>query len=315
MLDELKNLKYQGGKEELLFFICDVIGNNQLRLSDAEVICAHAQGMHYISVDNVIQYCHAFGWINIVEDMLSVSTSILSVLDDKEKLNDALIVTEISRLFDSEVFNSNMFSYDSVQCQYSFKNELLPLSLSTVRNILISQGFFFTIREPQGTRFYISPKYDNLIAKHCKTKRRQLSLERLKQQIENNEIAGEKAELFVLEYEKKRLGQPKCNLVKRISEIDVSAGYDIVSFNSVCSDVPDRYIEVKAVSKSGFYWSRNEYEVAKLFGENYFIYLVSLGHIDEVGYKPEIIANPAGSIMESSGWIVEPQSYHVFKLP
>ena len=314
MLDVLKNLKYQGGKEELLFFICDVIGKNQIRTRDASVICTHAQGMHYLSIDDLIQYCYAFGWINLTEDKLSVSETILPVLKDKEILNSILIATTIKRLFDSEVFRSDMFCYDIVQCRYSFKNELLPLSLSTVRNVLIKQGFFFTIRDSQETRFYISSKYDTLIANYCKTKRKQLSLEQLKKQLADNEFAGEKAELFVLDYEKKRLGNPQCNLVKRISEIDATAGYDIISFNSNCSNIPDRYIEVKAVSSSGFYWTKNEYEVAKLLGENYYIYLISLIHIDEEGYEPDIIVNPAHSIMENNNWLIEPQSYQIKRL-
>ena len=33
-----------------------------------------------------------------------------------------------------------------------------------------------------------------------------MSLEQLKKRLENNELAGEKAELFVLEYERQRLG-------------------------------------------------------------------------------------------------------------
>lgn len=164
-----------------------------------------------------------------------------------------------------------MFYYDSVQFRYAFKNELLPLSLSSVRNVLISQGFLIPLRDTQGTRFYISPTYDALVAKHCKERRKQLSLEQLKKQFERNELAGEKAELFVLEYEKRRLGLPLCEKVRRISEIDVTAGYDIVSFDSPQSREPDRFIEVKAVSSAGFYWSKNEYEIAKLKGDMYYL--------------------------------------------
>lgn len=313
MLEELKNIEFQGGKEELLFFLCDVIGDNKRNIKDAYTLCMYAPGKHYLSLNSLIRYCSAFNWIHKLEGVLSLSEGILSVYSDKEKLNNILVINTVEQLFNNGIFAANMFSYDAVQCVYCFKSELLPLSLSTIRNMLISQGFFFILRNVQETKFYVSPKYDTLVAKYCKTQRKLLSLEQLKKQLENNEIAGEKAELFVLEYEKKRLGNPKNSLVKRISEIDVSAGYDIVSFNSECSEIPDRYIEVKAVSTSGFYWSKNEYEVAKLFGEKYFIYLVSLSHIDDEGYVPEIIINPAVTIMNNGDWIVEPQSYHISK--
>lgn len=311
MLGALKNLKYQGGKEGLLFFICDVIGNGQITVRDAEVICAHVPGKHYLSVRDLISYCHAFGWIQASEDAVSVSPTIATLLNDKDRLNDTLIVSTVNQLFKEGIIDSNMFCYDSVQCSYAFKNELLPLSLSGVRNVLISQGFLIPLRDTQGTRFYISPTYDTLVAEHCKERRKQLSLEQLKKQLEHNELVGEKAELFVLEYEQKRLGLPLCKRVRRISEIDVAAGYDIVSFNSLQSQEPDRFIEVKAVSGTGFYWSKNEYEISKLKGENYFLYLVNLLKIADEGYKPLIISNPAQTIMNSQDWLVEPESYYI----
>lgn len=311
MLDVLKNLKYHGGKDGLLFFICNVIGSGQVRIKDAEIICARSAGKHYLSIEDLVSYCHALGWIQISEDVLSVSPDIVLLLNNKEKLNDALIVSTVNHLFKETIMDASMFYYDSVQRCYAFKNELLPLSLSCVRNVLISQGFLIPSRDTKVTRFYISPTYEALVAKHCKARRKQLSLEQLKKQLEKNELVGEKAELFVFEHEKKRLGQPFCEKVRRISEIDVTAGYDIVSFDSNQSLEPDRLIEVKAISSDGFYWSRNEYEIAKLKGNTYYLYLVDINRIDEQNYSPLIIQNPAANVMESEEWFVETQSYFV----
>ena len=180
--------------------------------------------------------------------------------------------------------------------------------------MLISQGFLIAIRDSQGTKFYIAPEYDTLVAKHCKSKRKQLSIEQLKKQLEENELAGEKAELFVMSYEKERIGRPLCEEIKRISEVDTAAGYDIVSFNSPQSQVPDRFIEVKAISSAGFFWSKNEYEIAKLKGELYYLYLVELNRVGELGYTPEMIQDPATSIMEADGWFVEAQAYHIIRV-
>lgn len=311
MLEELKNLNYHGGKDGLLFFICDVIGHNEITLRDAEVICSHAAGKRQLSVEDLVSYCLALGWIKKEADALTIIPDIEPFLGDKEALNDTLIKSTVEQLFQDEIVNQAMFSYDSIQRRFAFKNELLPLSLSCVRNVLISQGFLIPQRDPQGTRFYIAPLYDTLIAKYCKKRRAQLSLERLKKQLEDNELAGEKAELFVVEYEKKRIGPPLCESIKRISEIDVAAGYDIVSFNSGNSLAPDRFIEVKAVSSSGFFWSKNEFEIAKLKGEMYYLYLVELSRIGDLEYVPEIIQNPASNVMGSDEWYVEAQSYHI----
>lgn len=311
MLDVLKNLKYHGGGEGLLFFLCDVISNGQIKVQDAEVICSHAPGKRHLSVGELVAYCHALGWIQVTDSVITTSTIIAPLLGDKEKLNDTLIVSTVNQLFEARIIESNMFYYDVIQRCYAFKNELLPLSLSSVRNVLISQGFFVPIRDCQGTRLYIASTYDELVAGYCRKRRKQHSLEQLKKQLESNELAGERAELFALEYERARVGHPLCEQVRRISEIDVAAGYDIVSFDSNRSTVPDRFIEVKAASRAGFYWSKNEYEIAKLKGEAYYLYLVELSRVDEPDYSPEIIQNPAANIMGADRWFVEAQSYYI----
>ena len=309
MLDELKNLNYYGGKDGLLFFLCDVIGTSQRKISDAAVLCSYSPGKCYLALESLIRYCEAFGWIELSDKIISVSPSIAKLLNDKAKLNDALIESTVNQLFRENLLDSEMFCYDLIQFSYSFKNEMLPLSLSVVRNTLISQGFFVPLRNAQGTRFYISSSYDSLIARYCKEQRKQLSLDKLKRQLHLNELAGEKAELFVLEYEKKRLGMPLSEKVRRISEIDVEAGYDIVSFASLQSQEPDRFIEVKAVSDAGFYWSKKEYEIARLKGDKYYLYLVELNRINQEDYSPLIIPDPAVKVMEADNWFVEAQSF------
>ena len=309
MLDELKNLNYCGGKDGLLFFLCDVIGTGQRKISDAAVLCSYVPRKCYLALENLIGYCAAFGWIELSDEVISVSPPIAKLLNDKAKLNDALIESTVNQLFKGNLLDSKMFCYDSIKFSYCFKNEMLPLSLSGVRNTLISQGFFVPLRNAQGTRFYISSSYDAFVARYCKEQRKQLSLNQLKRQLYLNELAGEKAELFVLEYEKKRLGVPLSEKVRRISEIDVEAGYDIVSFNSRYSQEPDRFIEVKAISDVGFYWSKNEYEIAKLKVDKYYLYLVELAKISQADYSPLVIQNPAKNVMEADSWFVEAQSF------
>lgn len=314
MLDALKNLNFLGGKEDLLFFICDIIGNSAIKIHDAEIICARTPGKHYLSIADLTSYCIAFGWIQVSEDTISVTPDIAALLGDKEKLNYLLIKSTINQLFKGNILDSGMFYYDSVQSRFAFKNELLPLSLSAIRNMLVSQGFLIPLRESKSTRFYISCTYDALIAKHCKEHHKQLSIEQLKKRLEHDEFVGEIAELFVLEYEKRRLGLPLCEKVQRISEIDVMAGYDIVSFDSPYSQEPDRFIEVKAVSSSGFYWSKNEYETSKLKGDKYYLYLIEISKINEADYLPQIIKNPAKNVIDGEEWLVEPLSYFIRSL-
>jgi hypothetical protein len=123
------------------------------------------------------------------------------------------------------------------------------------------------------------------------------------------------AEHFVLDFEIQRLGKDFASRVRIISDIDVGAGYDIISFESNESQEYDRFIEVKATSNSqGFFWSSNEYETAKLKGPRYYLYLVDLRKIRRDDYVPLIIKDPAAVIMESEDWLVEPQTYQITKI-
>lgn len=259
-------------------------------------------------------YCAAFGWIIILDNTLLLADDLKEHVKHGRQINDYLIKSAVNLLFDSDILRADMFFYDSVQSQYGFKNECFPLKLSSVRNVLLSQGFLRVNRSIAGSHFYVSPEYETLVASLCVKKRKAMSLEQLKKRLENNELAGEKAELFVLEYERQRLGPEGGKKVKRISDIDVSAGYDIVSVNTPDSMKTNRFIEVKAISEAGFFWSKNEYEVAKLLATDYYLYLIDLTKIYDDNYEPEIINNPAQQITENSLWLIEPQSYHIQKI-
>ena len=64
-------------------------------------------------------------------------------------------------------------------------------------------------------------------------------------------------------------------LIKWVSRESDAYGYDIQSVNK---DKTPRYIEVKATQREvgdmDFYYTENEYETAKKYGQNYFIYVV-----------------------------------------
>ena len=163
--------------------------------------------------------------------------------------------------------------------------------------------------------FYVGSQYESLIAGYCKHHRERLTLEQLRKKLEANAVAGERAEEYVLGFEKRRLGNEKAQRVRIISDIDVAAGYDIVSFHTEASEIYDRFIEVKAVSNDvSFFWSENEYDIAKLKGNDYYLYLVDLGSINDPSYSPIMIPDPAKNVMTSPEWLIEPQSYRIRKI-
>lgn len=141
----------------------------------------------------------------------------------------------------------------------------------------------------------------------------------LKASLKAKEAAGERAEEYVLAVERSRLiGHKNIAWVRRISIENVSAGYDIRSYESLQSIICDRFIEVKGFSQGcDFYWSANEIEIAKKAGDKYFLCLVDLAKIDDEGYRPQYIRDPyakfaAGGLpaCPDSAWRIDAASWH-----
>lgn len=315
MLDVLKKLNSPGSKEDILFFLQSVIGRNALLYKDICILCAYAPAGHKLHVDRLIEYCTCFGWLNY-ENTFLVSDALTNLLDNTEELNKHLVQSTLSVLFSNNVFVADMFVYDVENERLVFRNELLPLQYAAIRNVLISQTFLCVDRTAGFPTFWVHADYENFVAEYCKESSKKLSLEQLKARLEANALAGSKAEEFVLAFERRRIArQDLRERIKIISEIDVCAGYDIISYETDTSAHYDRFIEVKSISKNaGFYWSKNEISIAKIKGNQYYLYLVDLSQISKPDYVPMIIQNPALTIAESADWFMEAESYHVRKL-
>lgn len=131
---------------------------------------------------------------------------------------------------------------------------------------------------------------------------------------------GNLAERLAVDHEKRRLSKAGlrelCPLVQRISLVDNSAGYDIVSFRGTVQRPEDRiYIEVKGTKKPNinFIWSRNERRIASLKKKKYWIYVFT--NVDtqkETAQGPIRINNPE-STLQKKGYEVEALDVNVSK--
>nr|MBP7834965.1 DUF3883 domain-containing protein [Candidatus Saccharibacteria bacterium] len=134
-------------------------------------------------------------------------------------------------------------------------------------------------------------------------------------QLRNNLILkdalGDAAELLAIQYEEEQLRAIGIDRSpERVSLIDVAVGYDIVSFMSVESNKPDKFIEVKSCSDCTykFYISRNEVEVAKSKRECYFLYLYNRQSKDFM-----IINDPYIELFkkDQNKWLIDSQVFEV----
>ena len=218
--------------------------------------------------DDVVLFAELVGLIKIEQNNLSVCV-------DSGKESSAI---EIALCNESSIFPS----FNDFLNKFMFKDNSLEFVPS--RSDLVKYSNERRILKGIGT---LEISDDTYIIKNksivLKRKNKQLSLDQLKQKIKQDEINGEAAEKYVLQYE---LEQQKIygDTIKEfdilhISPINVSAGYDIESFdknaakNKVFTKI---YIEVKNVSAGNlkFFWSRKEINIAKEYQQQYFLYLV-----------------------------------------
>jgi hypothetical protein len=105
-----------------------------------------------------------------------------------------------------------------------------------------------------------------------------ISEERFKAIQKTREQIGLAGENWVVDYEKINLKNDGyielADKIERISQINISAGYDVLSYE--ISGV-EKFIEVKttALSKSEFFLSSNELDIAREYKHRYWIYFLS----------------------------------------
>jgi len=123
---------------------------------------------------------------------------------------------------------------------------------------------------------------------------------------------GALGEFLVLEYERKRLVRAKradlAAMVRWTSKENVAAGFDISSFEI---DGSQRFVEVKASvgAAKRFMITRNEWRVAQIENDRYWIYLVT-----NINSNPEILPLQNPVRLESEGRFVRQANEWVVKI-
>lgn len=213
------------------------------------------------------------------------------------------------------IFSSKFLSHDVIYKSLQLDNSAFGFRFSNFKQLLLD---FNTINEhptPEFKSYIVNQRYKKLFDKSVlpEIKKRKLGIEEFRKSIEQQQIYGEEAEKFVLKFETERLENKK--EVDWVAEYIVNEGYDIASYNEIEDEQPNRFIEVKSYNgpKAYFYWSRNEYHVAKLKGNNYWLYLVNRSKLKTEGYEPEKYQDPFNTILgdHNIDWIEEVDKYKI----
>ena len=143
-----------------------------------------------------------------------------------------------------------------------------------------------------------------------KKQHRKLTLDDLEKRLARQREVGALGEDVAFRHEYLRLSLLDCdkpnNHIKKHSEDDVGAGYDLSSeFNGEI-----RFIEVKSsvISNESFFLSENEKIILAELGESAYIYLVK---IDELDQKNSMVVNEIRNPMTDPKLILEPVAYKV----
>lgn len=155
--------------------------------------------------------------------------------------------------------------------------DMREITLGPRQRILISflrRIGFLTLRD----HFLDVPTRHSILATAL-LRNKPITLQELRALLEERAQRGQKAEAWVLRYERERLmraGFPlEASAVAIISDIDIAAGYDLESFDGESTGLmPDRFIEVKstAAGEVVFFWSKNEIDAARSIGDRYWLY-------------------------------------------
>lgn len=256
--------------------------------------------------DGCLPLLNSIGIIEInASDEIIVDRSFLNHLESQKLMIDRLVERLMMSLNLDPVFHdifcSEHISYDIIYHSIQIDNSAFPLKYACFKQLLID----FRVLNEHPTRkfnkYIINGRYKKIFDKEVlpEIKRRKIGIEELRKSLEQNQIHGEEAEKFVLEFEKDRLNGKMG--IDWVAEYSISDGYDIASFETVNSKEHDRFIEVKSYSgQPYFFWSRNEIDIARIKKNSYYLYLVDRSRMNYSGYVPIIIQDPYNNVLNNN---------------
>ena len=311
MLAELKRCNSIGSIDGILFLVSIMAGKDKISRNEIRNRCALENSIT-VNCPGAVAFLEYLRLVETTSDTV-LPLEALNCLAEKE--NDAivaqLVAASINRLVEDGIFDKNATGFDPEKGHLTIKRSAFPLAYAAIRNFLTTAG---ALDKEVNGEICVAGDYESDWTEQLRNRRKKFTLEQLLKQQEEQSKRGLEAEEFVLSMEKTRL-PGKSRTIKRISDFDVSAGYDIVSYESESSQHYDRFIEVKCyIGSPHFFWSENESDVAKIKADTYFLCLVDYSKINDPEYQPEYIRNPYEVIFSGEEWLINSASYRIQKI-
>jgi len=277
----------------------------------------------------ILDYCKNSGLVQIRMKSITISTLGQKFLDanreryfeineaQKQLIAERIIFKGAWSHYARELFE--LFSLNQGASTYELS--IIDNSLSDDKNKTIHFFKYLGILQDHEFVIRVDKKYSELVYQLTADGKGITELQLEKSLMENRRL-GAQAENVVVEFEKQRLKElgkmAQAELVKRISTVDVSAGYDVESFDGITDEIfPNRFIEVKATqgNEIRFYWSNNEMRVAKKKKDTYWIYmLVNFKEDKPQESIPIIIQNPEHCIKKNNCLIMKAHTFLISEI-
>lgn len=310
MLEEILQTDSLGDRRQIEY-ILDVVEHGPTSIPALMEACFARSYGYRRSFRSLVKLLSLTGYLRIEEELVSLGNK--SLRDSGEKFVETLctqlfaVITESGELH--HMFNNETLSIGGNDRRIYFRNARVPLSYAPLRNLMVNLGLM--VRDPNlHNVFTVAEVHDPWFREGLpdwigdSSTAGKTTLQQFKEVLKKQEEAGRLAEEYVVEFERRRLvGHPRADRIRRISDLDVGAGYDVQSFMSLDSAIIDRFIEVKSYSgKPSFYWSSGEVGAAKRKGSAYLLCLVDRDRMANPDYCPSFIRDPASQIFSSDVW-------------
>ena len=311
MLTELKRCNSIGNVDGILFLVSIMAGKERISRDEIRNRCALENSIT-VNCPGAVAFFEYLRLVDTTSDVVMPlpELDILAAKSNGEVI-EQLAAMSINRLVEEGIFDKDATGFDAEKGHLTIKRSAFPLAYAAVRNFLTMAG---ALDKEENGEICVAGNYESDWTEQLRNRRKKFTLEQLLKQQEDQSRRGLEAEEFVLGLEKKRL-PGLAQKIKRISDFDVAAGYDIVSYENNGSEQYDRFIEVKCYMGSPhFFWSENESDVARIKADKYILCLVDYLRMGEPGYQPEFIRNPYETIFDSDEWLVNASSFRIQKI-
>lgn len=250
-------------------------------------------------------------------EKVEVNSRIINSLNSQkqfsDKFNELLFHYLINDDVVYEIFRSEHLSYDIIFKSTQINNSAFGFKYSSFKQLLIDFEIILNHPTPEINSYILNQRYKKLFDKTIlpEIKKRKIGIDEFNKQMQQQQIHGEEAEKFVVAFEYRRLNERK--KIDWLAEYIVNAGYDVLSYDDESDKEYNRFIEVKSFDGDipYFFWSRNEYQVARLKKNEYWLYLVNRGKLLDNDYEPLMIQNPFVNVLNNDNWNKQIDKYKI----